>query len=106
MSIVFYFIGNASAPTITSVMYKSPSALVSFQPPVCGAECVAYYTVTAISEERKVTCNVTSDVFVRNCTIPDGSIDDYLFSVYSVTEEIDGTLYYGRTATYCGMFIV
>ena len=79
-------------------MYISPSALVSFQPPVYGAECVAYYTVTAISEERNVTCNVTSDEFVHNCSIPDGSIDDFLFSVYSVTE---GTLNYG-ISTYCG----
>ena len=83
-------------------MYISPSALVSFQPPVYGAECVAYYTVTAISEERNVTCNVTSDEFVHNCSIPDGSIDDFLFSVYSVTEGIDR---YGSIDTFnCSKF--
>ena len=81
-------------------MYNSPSALVSFQPPVYGAECVAYYTVTAVNEERNVTCNVTSDTFVQNCSIPDANIYDYLFSVYSVTEGID-TLYYGEIDTYC-----
>ena len=65
---------------------------------------MAYYTVTAISEERNVTCSVTSDEFVHNCSIPDGSIDDYIFSIYSVTEGIDGTLYYGSAAAHCGMF--
>jgi hypothetical protein len=95
-------IGSPSPPTITSVMYRLSSALVSFQPPVYGAECVAYYTVTAISEEMDVTCNVTSDEYVHNC-IPDASIDDFLFSVYSVTEEIDGTLNYGSVDTYCGL---
>ena len=98
------FIGSPSPPTITSVMYRPPSALVSFQPPVYGAECVAYYTVTAISEERNVTCNVTSDEYVHNCSIHNASIDDFLFSVYSVTEGIDGTLNYGSVDTYCGRF--
>ena len=58
---------------------------------------MAYYTVTAISEERNVTCNVTSDEYVHNCSIPDASVDDFLFSVYSVTE---GILYYGNTDTF------
>ena len=65
---------------------------------------MAYYTVTAISEERNVTCNVTSDELVHNCSIPDASIDDFLFSVSSVTEGIDGTLNYGSVDTYCGRF--
>ena len=65
---------------------------------------MAYYTVTAISEEMDVTCNVTSDEYVHNCSIPDANTDDFLFSVYSVTEGIDGTLNYGSVDTYCGRF--
>ena len=100
---IIYLAGNASPPTITSVMYRSPSALVSFQPPVYGAECVAYYTVTAISEERNVTCNVTSDEYVHNCSIPDANVYDYLFTVYSVAEGID-TFYHGGIDMYCSKF--
>ena len=68
---------------------------------------MAYYTVTAISEERNVTCNVTSDGFVHNCSISDDSIDDFLFSVYSVTEGIGDILYYGSTDTFnCSKFSI
>ena len=66
---------------------------------------MAYYTVTAISEERNVTCNVTSDEYVHNCSIPDASIDDFLFSVYSVTEGIEK--FFGSTGTFnCSEFSI
>ena len=49
-------VGPASSPTNLSLVCDSSSVVVSFQPPVYGAECVDYYTVTAISEGRNVTC--------------------------------------------------
>ena len=95
-------IGPASPPTDLSVVWDSSSAVVSFHPPVYGAECVDYYVVTAVSEERNVLCHSTSDELTHNCSIPpDSNVNDYNFTVYSVTGGIDGALYSGSTATDC-----
>ena len=76
--------------------------MVSFQPPVYGAECVDYYTVTAISEERNVTCSPTSSELIHNCSLPnDTNVSDYTFTVYSVTSGVDGTFYNGSIASDC-----
>ena len=66
-----------------------------------GAECVDYYTVTAISEERNVTCSPTSNKLIHNCTLPnDTNVSDYTFTVYSVTGGV-GIFYNGSTASDC-----
>ena len=94
--------GSASAPTITSVVWNSSSAVVSFHPPVYGAECVDYYVVTAVSEERNVPCHATSDELMHNCRIPpDSNVNDYNFTVYSVTRGIDCIVHSGSIATDC-----
>ena len=67
-----------------------------------GSECVDHYVVSAVSEERNVRCNATSnddDDFVTNFSIPsDRNVNDYNFTVYSVT---NGTTYNGSIATDC-----
>ena len=94
--------GPASSPTNLSVVCKSPSVVVRFQPPVYGAECVDYYIVTAISEESNVSCSPSSDEFTHNCSIlPGTSVNDYNFTVYSVASGVNGALYYGSTASDC-----
>ena len=76
--------------------------MVSFHPPVYGAECVDYYVVTAVSEEKNVLCHATSDELTHNCSIPpDSNVNDYNFTVYSVTRGIDGALYSGSIASVC-----
>ena len=83
-------------------MCHSTSAVVSFQPPAYGAECVDSYVVTAINEER-VTCHSASDDdLTYNCTIPgDANVNDYIVSVYSVTSGANGILYNGDNSTEC-----
>ena len=97
------FTGPASSPTNLSVVCDSSSAVVSFQPPVYGSECVDHYVVSAVSEERNVVrCDATSnDDLIYNCTLPDSNVNDYNFTVYSVTNGIDGTTYNGSIATDC-----
>ena len=98
---LYYCIGPASSPTNLSLVCDSSSVVVSFQPPVYGAECVDYYTVTAISEERNVTCSPTSNELIYNCTLPnDTNVSDYTFTVYSVTSGV-GTFYNGSTTSDC-----
>ena len=76
--------------------------MVSFHPPVYGVECVDYYVVTAVSEERNVPCNATSDELTHSCIIaPDSNVNDYNFTVYSVTRGVDGTLYNGSITSDC-----
>ena len=95
-------IAPASPPTGLSVVWDPPSAVVSFQSPVYGGECVDYYVVTAVSEEENITCGTTSDIFMFNCTIPsDRSVYDFNFTVYSVTIDIDGGLRNGGVSTDC-----
>ena len=80
----------------------SSSAVVSFHPPVYGTECVDYYVVTAVSEERNVPCHATSGELIHNCSIPpDSNVNDYNFTVYAVTRRVDGALYNGSIATGC-----
>ena len=92
-------IAPASPPTGLSVVWDPPSAVVSFQSPVYGGECVDYYVVTAVSEEENITCGTTSDKFMFNCTIPsDRSVYDINFTAYSVTR---GGFMNGGVATDC-----
>ena len=99
--------GPVSPPTDLSVVCNSSSAVVSFHPLVYGAECVGYYIVTAVSEERNVPCHATSDELTHNCSIPpDSNVNDYNFTVYSVTRGIDGALYNGSTATDCSKMML
>ena len=84
------------------MVWDSSSVVVSFHPPVYGTECVDYYVITAVSEERNEPCNATSDELTHNCSIPpDSNVNDYNFTVYSVTRGIDGALYNGSNATDC-----
>ena len=94
--------GPASSPTNLSMVWDSSSAVVSFQPPVYGGECVDHYMVSAVSEERTVSCTTTSNELVHSCDIPkDSDINDYNFTVYSVTKGISGGTYNGSIATDC-----
>ena len=94
-------VGPESPSTSLSVVCDSSSAEVSFQPPVYGSECVDHYVVSTVSEERNVGCNATSNDLIYNCTLPDSNVNDYNFTVYSVTNGIDGTTYNGSIATDC-----
>ena len=62
-----------------------------------------YYVVTAVSGERNVSCNVTSDASERNCSIDlgDGNVNDYNFTVHAVTRVNDSFIYNGDIATDC-----
>ncbi|CAI8053492.1 hypothetical protein GBAR_LOCUS29246 [Geodia barretti] len=95
--------GPASPPTSLSVVWDPPSAVVSFQSPVYGGECVDYYVVTAVSEERMEFCKVTSDASERNCSIDlgDGNVNDFNFTVHGVTRVNDSFVYNGDIATDC-----
>ena len=66
-----------------------------------GSECVDHYVVSAVSEERNVRCNATSNDLIYNCILPDSNVNDYNFTVYSVTNGINGTTYNGSIATDC-----
>ena len=99
-------IGPASSPTNLSLVYDSSSVVVSFQPPVYGAECVDYYIVTAISEERNVTCSPTTNKLMHKCILPIyTNVNNYTFTVYPVTGGVNGALYYGNTSFDCSMFL-
>ena len=99
--IIILFTGPASPPTITSVVWDSSSAEVSFQPPVYGSECVDHYVMSAVSEERNVRCDATSNDLVYNCILLDSNVNDYKFTVHSVTNGINGTTYNGSISTDC-----
>ena len=61
-----------------------------------------HYVVSAISEERNVPCDTTSNELTYACSIPpDSNVYDYNFSVHSVTSGVNGIIYVGRTATDC-----
>ena len=98
-------IGPASAPTALSVVWDPPSAVVSFQSPVYGGECVDYYVVTAVSEEeeRNVSCTAVSDELQHNCII-DGDVNDYYFMAYAVTFFNDSFFYNGSIAIDCSKY--
>ena len=93
-------IGPASAPTALSVVWDPPSAVVSFQSPVYGGECVDYYVVTAVSEEENATCEPAGDLKF-NCNLSDRNVNDFNFTVYSVTRGVDGVLQNGQSSTDC-----
>ena len=96
-----YLSGNASPPTNLSVEYSTSSAVVSFQPPMFSAECVDHYIVTAASEERNVTCSPSTDQFMHTCSLPGTNVNDYNFTVYGVTNGVDGVTYIGDTLHDC-----
>ena len=102
--------GPASPPTGLSVECDSSSAVVSFQSPVYGGECVDHYVVTAVSEEeeRNVSCSyTTSDEQVYNCRISlHGNTSDYSFTVYGVTQVNSSFSYNGSKATSCCKFFL
>ena len=100
-STLLHSIGSASSPTHLSMEYRSSSAVVSFQSPVYGAECVDHYIVTAASEERNVTCSPSTDQFIHICSLPDTNVNDYNFTVYGVTNGVDGVTYIGDTLHDC-----
>ena len=62
-----------------------------------------YYVVTAVSEERNVSCNATSHGRENNCSIDlgDGNVNDFNFTVHSVTRVNDSFIYNGSVATDC-----
>ena len=92
--------GPASSPTGLSVVWNSSSAVVSFQSPVYGGECVEYYVATAVSEERTVSCNVSSGE--DNCSFSlEGNANDYLFSVYGVIRVNESYALIGNTTSNC-----
>ena len=63
-----------------------------------------YYVVTAVSEERNVLCNATSNGHGHSCSVSLGSnANDYNFTVYGVTRVNDSYIYNG-SATDCGEF--
>ena len=96
-------IAPASPPTGLSVVWDPPSAVVRFQSPVYGGECVDHYVVTAVREERSVSCVETMDRFTHVChfLLDDSDVNKYNFSAYAVTRGIDGILYNGSIATDC-----
>ena len=97
--------GPASAPTALSVVWDPPSAVVSFQSPVYGGECVDYYVVTAVSEEeeRNVSCTAISDELKYNCSI-NGDVNNYIFTAYAVTSVNDSFIYNGSIPMECCKF--
>ena len=82
---------------------SSSSAVVGFQSPVYGGECVDHYVVTAVSEERNVSCNVNNSYGREySCNISvDGNVNDYRFTVYSVTLVNDSFYYEGDNVSDC-----
>ena len=61
-----------------------------------------HYMVLAISEERNVSCDGSSDDLMYTCSIPpDSNVNDYNFTVYSVAGDADGITYFRSTATDC-----
>ena len=93
-------LGPVSPPTELALVWNSSTVSVSFQSPVYGGECVDYYVVTAVSEEQNLSCGYTDLTY--NCRIPPGkSVDEYNFTVYGVTQGINGVLYNGNSSTDC-----
>ena len=95
-------LGSATSPANVTVTTRNLSlAVVSFQPPVYGGQCVDHYTVTAISEEGTDTCTVTNDHHMESfaCSFSILNTTDYNFTVSSVTIGLNGTLYHGDTST-------
>ena len=65
-----------------------------------------YYVVTAVSEERNVSCIVTSHS-ERNCSIQlgDGNSNDFNFTVHGVTRVNDSFINNGDVATDCCKYL-
>ena len=107
--LLYNTLGNASPPTNLSVECSASSAVVSFQPPVYGAECVDHYIITAVSEERNITCVIPSNWTLNTftCNISDTTnVNDYNFTVYGVTNGVDDVIYIGNTTHDCCKLIL
>ena len=60
-----------------------------------------YYVVTAVREEESFECDA-SEKLVHTCFIPnDRSVDDFNFTVYSMTFGVDGVHQNGESVTDC-----
>ena len=59
-----------------------------------------YYVVTAVSEEGNVTCDHISD-FKFNCNLSERNVNDFNYTVFSVTRGVDGILQNGPSVTDC-----
>ena len=100
-----YCTGLALPPSDLSVEYSYSSALVSFQSPVYGEECVDQYVVTAVGSEENITCDPTEDTFAYNCNIPPNrNINNFNFTIHSVTTGVDGVAHDGGALTDCCKF--
>ena len=63
-----------------------------------------YYVVTAVSEERNVSCNATSNGHGHSCSVSLGNnANDYNFTVYGAIRVNDSYIYNG-SATDCSEF--
>ena len=61
-----------------------------------------YYLATAVSEERNVSCNVSSGEDSLNCSLSlEGNANNYLFSVYGVTHVNESYVLIGHTTSDC-----
>ena len=62
-----------------------------------------HYVVTAVREERSVSCVETMDRFTHVCQfLPDDSdVNKYNFTVHAVTRGVDDILYNGNISTDC-----
>ena len=61
-----------------------------------------YYVATAVSEERNVSCNVSSGEDSLNCSFSlEGNANDYLFSVYGVTRVNESYVLIGDITSDC-----
>ena len=103
-----FLIGNASSPTNVSVECSVTFAVVRFQPPVYGAECVSQYSVMAVDKNQMVNCTNISDAHqthVFNCSTPNNHITLYQLTITPITAGIDGSVYYGKSAVDCCTFL-
>ena len=80
-------------------------AVVRFQSPVYGAECVSQYSVMAVHVDgnQAVECNDISDdqTHVFSCFTPNNFIVMYEFVITPITTGIDGDMYNGSSAVDC-----
>ena len=61
-----------------------------------------HYVVTAVSDERNVSCNITSYSREHSCSVSlDGNVNDYNFTMYGVTPVNDSFSYTGSISTDC-----
>ena len=66
-----------------------------------------YYVVTAVSEERNISCYTTSVAHQHTCSFSslESNANEYSFTVYGVTRVNESHVYHGSTATDCCEFL-